>query len=123
MKAIHTYNAPQAVGPYSQATLKNNTLFISGQLGIDPHTGELQMGFHAQTEQIFTNLRAVLTEAGFSFSDVVKVSVFLTDMHNFLDLNNIYAKHFSDPYPAREAIEVSQLPKNGMVEISLIAMK
>ncbi len=123
MKAIHTYNAPQAVGPYSQATLKNNTLYVSGQLGIDPKTGEFQIGFIAQTEQIFANLRAILSEADFSFTDVVKVTVYLSDMLYFHDMNQVYAKYFSEPFPAREAVEVAQLPKNGMIEISLIAMR
>jgi 2-iminobutanoate/2-iminopropanoate deaminase len=123
MKAINTDYAPKAVGPYSQATLKNNTLFVSGQLGIDPETNELAPDFDTQAEQVFSNLHAILTEAEFSFDDVMKVSVFLDDIKNFAALNAIYARYFTEPYPAREALEVSALPKGGLVEISLIAMK
>jgi len=123
MIAINTQNAPKAVGPYSQASLNNGLLFISGQLGFDPKTSLLLGGFEAQAEQVFKNLEAVLKEADFTFTNVMKVSVFLQSMNDFTSLNSIYAKYFTEPYPAREAIEVAALPKGGLVEISLIAMK
>ncbi|MDP8231444.1 MAG: Rid family detoxifying hydrolase [Candidatus Zophobacter franzmannii] len=123
MIAINTQNAPKVVGPYSQASLNNGLLFISGQLGFDPKTSLLLGGFEAQAEQVFKNLEAVLKEADFTFTNVMKVSVFLQSMNDFTSLNSIYAKYFTEPYPAREAIEVATLPKGGLVEISLIAMK
>lgn len=123
MQPISTHLAPAAVGPYSQAVLQNDTLFISGQLGIDPVTGTMAETFEAQAELVFAHLKAILTAAGMSMTSVVKVSVFLKDMNNFALLNEIYARNFITPYPAREAIEVARLPKDGLVEISLIAMK
>nr|MDK2850269.1 2-iminobutanoate/2-iminopropanoate deaminase [Candidatus Cloacimonadota bacterium] len=123
MKSIQTHGAPSAIGPYSQATLKNDTLFISGQLGIDPTFGEMQEGFEAQANMVFHNIEAILDAAGMGMSHVVKVSVFLKDMDDFDVLNEIYARHFSAPYPAREAIQVARLPKNALVEISVIAMR
>ncbi len=122
MQAINTHQAPPALGPYSQAVMNNNMLFISGQLGIDP-AGNMQEGFEAQANQVFANLKAILEAAGMSFSHVVKASVFLKDMNNFTALNEIYSRYFSSPFPAREAIEVARLPRDGMVEISLIAQR
>mgnify|MGYP001056316411 CR=1 FL=1 len=123
MKSIQTHSAPAAIGPYSQAALKNDTLFISGQLGIDPSTSEMLEGFEAQANMVFHNIKAVLDAAGMGMSHVVKVSVFLKDMDDFGALNEIYARNFSAPYPAREAIQVARLPKDGLVEISIIAMR
>ena len=123
MQAISTTQAPPALGPYSQATLASGLLFVSGQLGIDPATGEMPPDFAGQARLVFANLRAILTAAGLGFSSVVKASVFLTDMGNFAALNEIYAGHFSAPYPAREAVQVARLPKDGQIEISLIAVK
>lgn len=123
MKSIMTHSAPAAIGPYSQAAMMNNTLFISGQLGIDLNTGELAEGFEAQANLIFQHIKSILTAAGMGMSHVVKVSVFLQDMNDFARLNDIYARHFSSPYPAREAIQVARLPKDGLIEISVIAMK
>lgn len=123
MKSIMTHNAPAAIGPYSQAALKNDTLFISGQLGIDPATGKMAEGFEAQANLVFQYLKAVLEAAGMGMSHVMKVSVFMQDMNDFAQLNEIYARHFSAPYPAREAIQVARLPKDGLVEISVIAMR
>lgn len=122
MQAINTHLAPPALGPYSQAILSNGMLFVSGQLGIDA-AGNLLEGFEAQANQVFANLKAILEAAGMSFSHAVKVSVFLKDMSNFAALNEIYSRHFSAPYPAREAIEVARLPRDGMIEISLIAQR
>ncbi|NLK50101.1 MAG: RidA family protein [Candidatus Cloacimonetes bacterium] len=123
MKAISTTLAAAAVGPYSQAAMSGNILFISGQLGINPETQEMEEGFEAQARRVFKSLEAILKEAGLGFDNVVKVSVFLQDMNDFARLNAIYATHFTEPFPAREAIEVARLPKDGLVEISLIAVR
>ena len=123
MQAIHTTKAPGAIGPYSQAVLSGNMLFMSGQLGIDPVSGTMPDSFVEQTDLVFANIKAILDAAEMSCSNIVKVSVFLKDMNDFAALNEIYAKHFSTPYPAREAIQVARLPKDGMVEISVIAVK
>ncbi|MDI3504498.1 MAG: 2-iminobutanoate/2-iminopropanoate deaminase [Candidatus Cloacimonadota bacterium] len=123
MKSIQTYNAPAAIGPYSQATCKDNTLFVSGQLGIDPVTGKMAEDFTAQANLVFRHIKSILEAAGMGLSHVMKVSVFLTDMNDFATLNDIYARYFDAPYPAREAIQVARLPKDGLVEISVIAMR
>jgi 2-iminobutanoate/2-iminopropanoate deaminase len=123
MKSIQTHNAPAAIGPYSQAALKNDTLFISGQLGIDPATGSMADGFEAQANLVFQHIKSILEAAGMGMSHVMKVSVFLKDMNDFAALNEVYARNFSSPYPAREAIQVARLPKDGLVEISVIAMR
>ncbi|HPF08897.1 MAG: RidA family protein [Candidatus Cloacimonetes bacterium] len=123
MKSIMTHQAPAAIGPYSQAALKNDTLFISGQLGIDPSTGNMADGFEAQANLVFQHIKAILDAAGMGMSHVLKVSVFLKDMNDFAQLNEIYSRNFSSPYPAREAIQVARLPKDGLVEISVIAMR
>lgn len=123
MKTIMTHKAPAAIGPYSQAALKNDTLFVSGQLGIDPATGNMAEGFEAQANFVFHHLKAILEAAGMGMSHVMKVTVFLKDMNDFAQLNEIYALNFSTPFPAREAIQVARLPKDGLVEISVIAMR
>lgn len=123
MQAISTIKAPAALGPYSQAVIMNDALFVSGQLGIEAETGNFGEGFEAQANLVFANLKAILEAAGMSFRDVVKVSVFLKDMNDFAALNEIYARNFSAPFPAREAIQVARLPKDGLVEISVIAKK
>jgi len=123
MQAISTIKAPAALGPYSQAVMMNDALFVSGQLGIEAETGNFGEGFEAQANLVFANLKAILEAAGMSFRDVVKVSVFLKDMNDFAALNEIYARNFSAPFPAREAIQVARLPKDGLVEVSVIAIK
>ncbi|MCB5262644.1 MAG: RidA family protein [Candidatus Cloacimonetes bacterium] len=123
MKSIATHNAPAAIGPYSQAVLMNDTLFVSGQLGIDPSTGNMAEGFEAQANLVFQHIRAILEAAGMGMSHVVKASVFLQDMDDFGKINEIYGRNFSAPFPAREAIQVARLPKGGLVEISVIAMR
>jgi 2-iminobutanoate/2-iminopropanoate deaminase len=123
MLPIKTNNAPEAVGPYSQAVTSHNMLFVSGQLGMNPETNAMPEGFAEQAEQVFANLKAVLSAATMNFGHVVKVTVFLADMNDFPVLNEIYAKYFLEPYPARETVQVARLPKNGKVEISLIAMR
>jgi 2-iminobutanoate/2-iminopropanoate deaminase len=123
VKAISTPKAPAAIGPYSQAVQSGNLLFVSGQLGIDPQSGNMAEGFEAQTKLVFSHLQAILEEAGMNFANVVKASVFLKDMNDFALLNDIYAGYFEAPFPAREAIQVARLPKDGLVEISIMAVK
>ena len=123
MKILNSKKAPAAIGPYSQAAMKNGILFISGQLGFDPETGILANSFEEQAERVFSHLKNILAEANMTFSNVIKVSVFVKDMGKFPILNEIYKKYFSEPFPAREVIEVRDLPKSGDVEISLIAME
>jgi len=123
MKEIKTENAPKAIGPYSQAVMNGNILFVSGQLGVHPKTGIWGETFAEQAKLVFENIKAILEEAEMDFSNVVKVSCFLKDLGHFELLNDLYKKYFSPPYPAREAYQVAKLPKDGMVEISVIAMK
>ena len=120
---IHTDHAPAAVGPYSQAVRAENFLITSGQLGLDPKTGILPEGVEAQTKQSLENIGAILAEAGFSLTDVVKTTVFIRNMDDFGRINGIYAAFFGEHKPARSCVEVSALPKNGLVEIEVIASK
>ncbi|MDP7566862.1 MAG: RidA family protein [Flavobacteriales bacterium] len=123
-KVISTKNAPAAIGPYSQAILSNNTLYCSGQIAINPTTGNLVMdNITAETNQVMQNILAVLTSADMDFSNVVKCSIFMKDMNDYAAINEVYAKSFGDNPPAREAVQVSVLPKNVNVEISVIAVK
>ena len=123
-KIIATENAPQAIGPYSQAVACGNFLFTSGQLGLDPKTGNfVEGGVTEQTEQVIRNLKAVLEKAGFSFENVVKTTCFLADMNDFAAMNEVYRKHFTGNYPARSAVAIKTLPKNGLVEIEAICCK
>ena len=121
-QSITAKNAPAAIGPYSQAIQTGNFVFLSGQLGIDPAIGELVPGgISDQTEQIFQNIRAVLAEMHLTLDDVVKTTVFLSDIQDFAAMNEVYARHFNEPYPARSAFAVKTLPKNALVEIEVIA--
>lgn len=121
-KEIRTDKAPQAIGPYSQAVEANGFVFASGQIAIDPATGELKMGsIEEQTRLVLTNLKAVLEAAGSSFDNVVKCTVFLQDMDDFSKMNGVYAEFFKPPYPARAAVQVARLPKDVKVEIEAIA--
>lgn len=123
-KIIVTNQAPAAIGPYSQAIRAGDMLFVSGQLGIDPSTGVfVEGGVKEQTLQVFNNIRAILAEAGYTVDDIVKTTVFLADMNDFASVNEIYAAQFSDAFPARSAIAVKTLPKNGLVEIEVIAVR
>ena len=123
-QAISTTHAPAAIGPYSQAIRTGNLLFLSGQLGIDPATGDFVPGaVSEQTEQVFKNIRAVLAEAGLTWENVVKTTVFLADMADFSAMNAVYCQYFTPPYPARSTIAVKTLPKNGLVEIEIIAVQ
>ncbi|MDR1682334.1 MAG: RidA family protein [Candidatus Symbiothrix sp.] len=118
---ITSTHAPAAIGPYSQAIRTGNFVFLSGQLGIDPATGNfVEGGVTEQTEQVFKNIKAVLSEAGLNLDNVVKTTVFLSDMQDFASMNTVYENHFTDPYPARSAVAVKTLPKNGLVEIEVI---
>ncbi|MDR1745926.1 MAG: RidA family protein [Tannerella sp.] len=123
-KVIVTTQAPAAIGPYSQAIQMGDMLFISGQLGLDPTTGNLvESGVKAQAAQAFRNIRAILSEAGYTMQNLVKTTVFLTDMADFAAVNEVYASFFDGAFPARSAVAVRSLPKNGLVEIECIAMK
>ena len=119
---IKTDKAQAPIGPYSQAVIANDLLFISGQVCINPATGALSnSSIEAETEQVMENLAAILAEAGTDFSSVIKTTIFLTDMHQFAQVNEVYGKYFSGDYPARETVQVSALPKFVNVEISMVA--
>lgn len=123
-KNVTSPNAPQAIGPYSQAVWSGNRLYCSGQTPIDPKTGKLVPGGIAeQTAQAFNNLETVLLAAGLGMADVIKVNVYLTSMENFAGMNGVYATRFEAPYPARTTVAVAGLPLQAMVEIELIAEK
>jgi len=120
---ISTKNAPAAIGPYSQAVQVGDLVFLSGQLGVNPETGDFaQGGVEAQTRQAFENIKAVLAEAGLTMDNVVKTTVFLQDMNDFAAMNGVYVTYFTEgSYPARSAVQVAKLPKGGLVEIESIA--
>ncbi|MDD6228900.1 MAG: RidA family protein [Bacteroidales bacterium] len=122
-KQISTQAAPAAIGPYSQAIEANGFVYCSGQLPIDPATGEMPEGIEAQTEQSLANVSAILTEAGLTLSDVVKTTVYLADMSLFAPMNGVYERLFEAPYPARSAYAVKELPKQALVEIEVIAAR
>ena len=121
---IKTANAPEPIGPYNQAVLAGDTLYISGQICTDPHTGELKKrDIQDETHQAMQNLRAILVAAGMGFNHVVKTTIFITDMRQFSEINEVYGKYFDGDFPARETVQVSALPKFVNVEISMIAAK
>ena len=120
---IESGNAPKAIGPYSQAVLVDDTLYVSGNIPVNPATGDVADGIVNQSKQVFENMKAVLNEAGMGFENVVKTTAFLTDLSNFATVNEIYASYFVAPYPARSCVEVSKLPKNVLVEVECIAKK
>lgn len=123
-KEIKTQNAPAAIGPYSQAIEANGFIFASGQIAIDPSTGDLSTGdVEQQTRLVLSNLNSVLEAAGSSLKNVVKCTVFLQDMNDFAKMNGVYDEYFDPPYPARAAVEVARLPKDVKVEIEAIAVK
>lgn len=122
-QVINSKNAPAPIGPYSQAILSNGTLFVSGQIAINPISGNLESGdITKETHQVMNNLKAILNEAGMDFSNVVKSSIFVKDLGNFAAINQAYGEYFSSNPPARETVEVSRLPKDVNVEISCIAI-
>ena len=122
-QAIATALAPAAIGPYSQAVDVDGFLFCSGQLGLDPATGDLVEGVEAQAERALRNLGAVLDAAGLAWADVVKTTIFLTDIGDFAAVNGVYARFMPDPPPARSTIQVAALPKAGLVEIEAVARR
>jgi len=121
---VYSENAPEPIGPYSQAIQAGNMLFVSGQIAIQKSTGQLVVGnIEEETIQVMANVKAILNAAGVDFSNVVKSSIFLKDMNNFPKVNEVYGRYFKDSAPARETVEVSRLPKDVNVEISCIAVK
>lgn len=121
---IQTSNAPAPIGPYNQAVWANNLLFISGQICLVPSTGELaNIDIQEETHQVMQNLKSILSEAGLTFTNIVKTTIFLTDMDLFGEVNTIYGQYFEGDFPARETVAVKGLPKNVNVEISMIAIK
>lgn len=124
MNAIHTEKAPAAIGPYSQAIEVNGLVYTSGQIPVDPATGEFaEGGIKEQTRQSLTNVKSILEQAGTDMSKVIKTTVFLNDMNDFAAMNEIYAEFFQQPYPARSAVAVEKLPKGALVEIEVVAAK
>jgi 2-iminobutanoate/2-iminopropanoate deaminase len=121
---INTHNAPAPIGPYSQAITAGNFVFVSGQVAISPSTGELVLDdIKTETKQVMENIKSILTEAGIDFSNIVKTTIFLMDMQNFAQVNEVYGTYFTDQFPARETVQVAGLPKNVNVEISVTAVK
>ena len=123
MKKIATEKAPAAIGPYSQALDIGNMLFISGQIPIDPATGTMPESVTDQAKQVLTNITNILAEAGLTMANVVKTSVFLSDLNDFAAVNEVYASFFAEPYPARSCVQVAAIPKGAKVEIETIAVK
>ena len=121
MKKISTDKAPAAIGPYSQAMVINNMVFTSGQIPVDPATGDIPEGIEAQTNQALTNVKNLLEAAGTSIDKVVKTTVFIQNMSDFSVVNEIYQGYFSEPYPARSCVEVAKLPKGVLIEVEAIA--
>ncbi len=123
-KSISSDNAPQPIGPYSQAVLVGDTLYTSGQIAINPKTSELELdSIESETKLVMENIKGLLNEVGMDFRNVVKCSIFISDMGNFSRINKVYGTYFTDNFPARETVEVACLPKNVNVEISAIAVK
>ena len=122
-KAIATTAAPGAIGPYSQAIDTGTFVYVSGQIPVNPATGAIHEGITAQTAQSIANFKAILAEAGLSIDNVVKTTVFLADMGDFAAMNAVYAENFTEPYPARSAVAVKELPKQVLVEIEVIALR
>lgn len=122
-KIINSNNAPEPIGPYSHSVMVDQTLYVSGQLGLDPSNGQLKTTLEAQTTQAFINLESILNEAGLNFKNVVKTTLFITDMANFAAVNNIYSTYFTSDYPARSCVAVAQLPMDALFEIEVIATK
>jgi len=123
-KIVVTSDAPKAVGPYSQAVLVGDTLYCSGQIPLDPATGEVVFGgVREAAHRVFLNLGAVLRASEMGFSDVAKVTIFITDLSKFGELNEVYASYFSEPYPARSTVQVSALPRGVQVEVEAVAVR
>lgn len=122
-KEIATKNAPGAVGPYSQAVVVGNTIYVSGQIPLNPETGELVNEIGAAAHQVFKNMQAILNESGYTMADVAKTVVFLANINDFAKVNEIYAQYFEKPYPARSCVAVKELPKGALLEMECIAGK
>ncbi|WP_087973710.1 RidA family protein [Oceanobacillus rekensis] len=120
VKAIHTEKAPAAIGPYSQAIQAGDFLYVSGQIPINPQSGEVVDGIANQTKQVLENLKAILNEADTDFSKVVKFTIYLSSMENFAEVNEIYGSFLAEPYPARATVEVSRLPKDVLIEMDVV---
>lgn len=123
MNALNSTNAPAALGPYSQALVQGDMVFCSGQIPLDPATGEMAQGIENQTRQVLKNLTAVLAENGMTLANVIKTTVFLADLNDFAAMNQVYAQHFTQPFPARSCVQVAAIPKGSLVEIECIAVK
>lgn len=123
MKEIQTPNAPAAIGPYSQAIVVNDTLYTSGQIPVIPETGAIADGVEAQARQVFTNLKNLISDAGFDIANTIKTTVFIKNMGDFTAINEIYAEFFTKPYPARSCVEVARLPKDVLLEVEAIVAK
>lgn len=122
-QAISTKSAPGAIGPYSQAIEAGGFIYTSGQLGLNPETGEFGEGVKEQTRQSLNNVKAIVETAGASMDQIIKTTVFLKDMNDFVAMNEVYSSFFSEPFPARSAVEVARLPKDALVEIEVIVLK
>lgn len=122
-KVVKTNKAPGAIGPYSQGIDVGNMIFFSGQIPLDPETGEMPEGIEAQTRRALDNVKGLLESQGLTFKNVVKTTVFLDDINDFATMNGIYAEYFEEPYPARSAVEVGKLPKGALLEVEVIAVK
>ena len=121
MKEIKTNKAPAAIGPYSQAIAVGDMVFTSGQIPVNPETGEIPEGVKVQAEQVFSNLKNLLEEAGTSLANVIKTTVFIKNMEDFQSINEIYASYFTAPFPARSCVEVARLPKDVLLEVEAVA--
>ena len=121
MKQVKTLNAPEAIGPYSQAIIINNMVYTSGQIPVNPVTGNIPEGIEAQAKQVFENIKNLLEASGTSINNVVKTTVFIKNMQDFPVVNGIYADYFTEPYPARSCVEVSALPKGVLIEVEAVA--
>lgn len=121
MKTVSTKRAPEALGPYAQAQIAGGLVFTSGQIGIDPESGEIAVGPEAQARQVFQNLAALLEDAGTDLSRAVKTTVFIKNMNDFAAINAIYGQYFTEPYPARSCVEVARLPKDVFLECEVVA--
>ncbi|MDK6805612.1 RidA family protein [Aerococcus sp. UMB7834] len=122
-KVIETKQAPAAIGPYSQAVEINNSLFVSGQIPVDPSTGEIAEDIESQAKQSMTNLKAIIEEAGYQVSDIVRCTIFLTDLANFQAVNEIYGSFLEEPFPSRSCVQVAALPKGVQIEVDAIVVK
>jgi reactive intermediate/imine deaminase len=122
-QAVHTADAPRALGTYSQAIVAGSTVYLSGQIGLDPASGELVSGFENQLHRVFRNLAAVAAEAGASLDNAVRATVFIVDFADFPKLNEIMGQYFREPYPSRTTVQVAALPKGALVEVDVILVK